>query len=272
MTETTKILKPVETEEIKEVKESLKEVCEKALTLKIDSVESFNDSASIRGVLNNAIKKIKGTFKGLSDTNKELKRQATEAVREVTSLIEKAVAPFEAADEHVRDQRESFSKEQRRLEQIEIDKKLEIERKAAAKERERLAEIAKKADEKAAELKAAGKTELAAAEKEKADLKREQVEEVYEKPVEAEKKVETKTKTDEGTLYNKTTVKVQLPETGNEIRAFCKAVAEGNIPANCVKFSLREIQQWAKQNEKKGHVYGLKIHVQVDEIYKNNSK
>jgi len=270
MTEKTIVLMPEETEEIKIVKESVKDLCVKALDVQINSVESFNASVDIRANLNAAIKKIKTTYKPMIDSNKEVKKLAAEALKTANAFLEKAILPLELADSHVKKKRELFSAEQEEIRIKEERKATEKAQREADKETKRLKDIADRATEKANKLIEEGKTEQAAKLLEKAEEKTEQAENVYVEPVAVEKKVERKTTTAHGTAYNKKTTVIHLPETPEDIKSMCQAIALGNVPTNTVQFSINRLKGWAEANEAKGKIHGMTIEIKITEQFRNN--
>jgi uncharacterized phage infection (PIP) family protein YhgE len=270
MTETNVILMPKETEEIKEVKQSVVSLCQSALAIEIDSIESYETSADVRGELNSAMKKIKTTFKPMVEAVKETKKQASDALKEANSLVEKAIAPIELADNHVKKQRELFSAEQNRLKRIEEEKERKRLQAIADKETKRLNDIADRATAKAIRLEEEGKEEEAEQARMKAKENLEKSEDVYVEPVAIEDKVSTRTKTAAGTAYNITTTTIHLPESPEDIRSLCRAIADGIIQTNTVQFSKGRLKTWADANEKQGRIYGMLIVKNTEERFRNN--
>lgn len=259
---------PVETDDIKAAKENARELCERALTFRVATLDDFKKASEIRLQLNLGIKKIKETFKPMIDKNKEVSKQAREAVQVSNQLLDKALKPFEYADKNVTAARLAFTKEQERKDRIEREKLEEKARKQAQKDRERLQAQEFKAREKAQALFEAGKKEQADSLLESADDKKEQAEQVYEKPVAVAPTVDRKTTMNGGTLYNKEDAVVHLPESRADIIAFCRAVADGNMETECVRFSLTNIKSWAKLTNTVGKKYGVLIEKKTSEIFK----
>ena len=264
------ILMPEETDEIKAAKESSMEVCMKAESFEIETAENFDEAAEMRGTLNATMKAIKTNFKTVIDPCFETKQKAAKALKAANALLEKALAPLLTADNVLKCRRNDFKVEQQKLADIELKRKEDEAKIEAAKEKERLDKEAEALLEEAKKLEDEGKTEQAEAVMEQAEEAIEQKEDVYEKPVYVEPVIEKKTKTDNGTAYDKKKLVVKLPETEQEIKAFCWAVQNGDIGTSCVKFSLAECKSWAKATGKKGKIHGMTITEEIDEVFRGN--
>jgi hypothetical protein len=255
----TKIIKAEETKEIKAAKEETKVVISKAIELKVVDAITYIEAAEARVFIANAKKKVTDTFFDLFKKSTETKRAAAASHKALTELLEKALLPFQRADQHLTSQRLGYKKEQDRIKQFEEQKARIKAEKAAQIERDRLAKIAEKAVAKAKIAEEAGKTEHAESLREIVAEKKEEIQDVFAAPVAIESEIENKTKLSGGTVYNKTDITVHLPKDVKGTLEVFKAIAEQNFPVACGSINAAKIKRYCKDSGITGKYHGVTI-------------
>ena len=222
------------------------------------------------------VKKSKETVdmaKSLRTEIKNKKQKVLDPIEEARGYLDKATGDYWLKQKRIAEAAEAAAREEER-------KALEAEREAARKalEAETKARLAAEASARAAEEAAKKATNEAREEAKKAQ---EVANEATRKAVAAAKATVDNSKVIEANLdamMNKApekTVKsadpeskgvtfrsdiaIELPEGGENIRVFCRAVAEGKIPASTIKVNLGPLKEYIKQNkELMGCHYGFK--------------
>jgi len=221
-----------------EVKEAALTLCESASNVVVSDQTGY-EKASI------FLKAIKDGRKIIVDFFKPMKDAASKAHKEICKKEREELEPVESAEKQVKSMMITYVNEQEKIRRIQEKKALDKAEAEAKKEREKLAAQAKKAEEK-------GNAE-------KAEEKREAAEMVYAEPVAVESTVAKTTRVENGTISTRKEIEVILPESIEGIKMLCKAIADGQVPVTCVKFSPGRLKAWAKDWKKTGPVFGMII-------------
>jgi hypothetical protein len=242
----------VKKNEDEKVKAQALKLCESVDTIKVVDHVGYEKASDFLGLLKENRKVIVQHFK-------DMKANAHKTWKSIVAKENEYTAPIDAVESKVKKLMIVFVNEQNEIKRLAEQKALKEAQAKEQKERERLAKVAQKARDKADELLKQGNEDKAQALIEKAEEAEEKKEEVYSEPVAVANSVSKTTKTGSTTTSTSKKLEITLPEAEGEIKAFCKAVAEGTIPTNCIKFSLKEITSWAKAWNKTGRVCGLVI-------------
>jgi flagellar biosynthesis/type III secretory pathway protein FliH len=152
-----------------------------------------------------------------------MKKKAAEAHKEICAKEKAELAPIANAEAYLRAGMNTYLQEQERIRQEAEQKARREAEEVARKEREKLEAQAAKAAEKGKEEKAAELLEKAA--------------DVYVKPVAVVAPVV------QGTTATKLVVEVA------DMRAFLKAIVEGNFAPTMVEIKPAKLDAWAKANQ-----------------------
>lgn len=221
-----------------QIKETALTLCESASNVVVQDQGGYEKASMF-------LKAIKDGKKIIVDFFAPMKEATNKAHKSVCEKEKNELTPINNAEKRVKSLMIDYVNEQEKLRREEERRANAIAEKEAEKERLKLEKQAEKALNK-------GNTE-------KAEEKLEQAENVYVEPVAVAPTVSKTTRLDSGTVSTRKDVEVILPESEQGIKELCRAIADGNVPVTCVKFSPGRLKVWAKDWKKVGKVFGLTI-------------
>jgi hypothetical protein len=242
MSEKVVVLLPAEVEksaEIIEIQAVAPGYLEKANAITIIDADSYANVGTV-------VVEIDARIKTIKDRCKKTKSSLHSAHKDFCAFEAQLLGMYEPPRKILANKASVWLTEENRKRKAEEERLRLIADEKARKEREKIEALALAALDKGKE--------------EKAETLLEKAGDVVAEPVFVEPTVEKTFKmAGGGSVTGKSDIGVVLPNTPEEIKEACRAIADGLLPVGCVLFSLSTIKSWAKSNQILGKKHGITI-------------
>jgi hypothetical protein len=194
-------------------------------------------------------------IKAIEDMCGPTKSSLHKAHKDFCAFETRLLSMYKPARKVLADKSSDWMTEQKRIQQEAQRKAEAAAAEASRKERERLEAQALAALDKGKEAKAEAFLDRA--------------DEVVAKPVFVPPTVQkTVAFSSGGSTTGKNALDIFLPTTPDDIKAACRAIADGLLPVSCVQFSLMQVKNWATGNRITGKRHGITIKEKVTASFK----